>query len=146
MTKVSLVAPQFQEVIPEHLVDGELYVSMEHATVVHRCCCGCGSEVVTPLTPDDWQLTFDGESVTLYPSIGNWSFKCRSHYWIRQGRVVWARKWSDAEVAKARMARTMAPVTPAPGEPASEAVPTTSRRGLSERILGWLRWRSGPPG
>ena len=27
---------------------------------------------------------------TLDPSIGNWSFACRSHYFMRKGRVVWA--------------------------------------------------------
>ena len=30
------------------------------------------------------------DTVSLHPSIGNWSFPCRSHYWIRGNRVVWA--------------------------------------------------------
>jgi len=34
--------------------------------------------VVTPLSPTGWSLIFDGETVSLYPSIGNWNFPCRS--------------------------------------------------------------------
>lgn len=102
MTVPFTLQHHFVDVIPDDLTDGHLYVCMVHATVVHRCCCGCGSEVVTPLAPNGWQLAFDGETVSLSPSIGNWSFACRSHYWIRNGRVVWARQWSDREVADAR--------------------------------------------
>jgi hypothetical protein len=54
------------------------------------------------LTPTDWSLTYDGESVSLSPSIGNWSFECRSHYWIRRSQVVWARAWSAKEIKTAR--------------------------------------------
>ena len=38
-----------------------------------RCCCGCGEEVVTPFSPAQWQMSFDGEAVSLHPSIGNWN-------------------------------------------------------------------------
>lgn len=76
--------------IPDRLAEHTLYVSMEYATVAHQCCCGCGLEVVTPLSPTDWKLTYDGVSVSLHPSIGNWSFPCRSHYWIDKGKVRWA--------------------------------------------------------
>ena len=31
-----------------------------------------------------------GERALLYPSIGNWQFPCRSHYWIRRNRIIWA--------------------------------------------------------
>jgi uncharacterized protein DUF6527 len=102
VSKSLVLRHQFVDNIPDELADGHLYVSMLHATVVHRCCCGCGLEVVTPLSPDDWQLTYDGDTISLSPSIGNWSFPCRSHYWIRQGKVMWARQWSDREVRVAR--------------------------------------------
>ena len=69
-----------------------------YGTVSHRCCCGCGREVVTPLTPTDWKLIFDGETVSLYPSIGNWNFPCRSHYWIWNSCVEWAGDWSERKV------------------------------------------------
>lgn len=83
------VTPQFVQVVPDKLQEGVLYVSMEYATVVHKCMCGCGKEVATPLSPTDWCLTFDGDSVSLDPSVGNWSFPCRSHYWIRNNQVLW---------------------------------------------------------
>lgn len=86
------------ENIPDVLEDAVLYVSVKYGTAVHRCCCGCGREVVTPLTPTDWKLTFDGDTVSLYPSIGNWNFPCRSHYWIRHNRVEWAEDWPEWKI------------------------------------------------
>lgn len=72
---------------------------MQFATAIHKCCCGCGQEVVTPITPTDWQLTFNGESITLHPSIGNWSFKCQSHYFIRNNEIRWCSSWSKQQVS-----------------------------------------------
>lgn len=93
---------EFVEYIPEQLDDRVLYVSMRFGTVVHRCACGCGEEVVTPLGPAEWKLTYDGRRLSLAPSVGNWSFRCRSHYWIDEGRVRWARGFSEDEVALVR--------------------------------------------
>lgn len=95
---------EFVDLIPEghDLKEDTLYVSMPYATTIHRCCCGCGREVVAPLSPTDWQLIFDGESVTLDPSIGNWSFPCRSHYWIRNDRAEWAFAMSQREIEAGR--------------------------------------------
>ena len=42
---------EFVDHIPEQLDDGVLYVSIRFGTVVHRCACGCGEEVVTPSRP-----------------------------------------------------------------------------------------------
>ena len=84
---------KFVEFMPEKLEPGVIYVSLRFALVSHQCACGCGEEVVTPLSPKDWQLIFNGDTVSLYPSIGNWKFQCRSHYWIDQNRAVWAPKW-----------------------------------------------------
>jgi hypothetical protein len=58
--------------------------------------------VVTPISPTDWKLIFDGKSVSLYPSIGNWGFKCRSHYWIRNNQVEWALQMSQDEIEDGR--------------------------------------------
>ena len=90
---------KFVDYIPEEVSEGVLYVSMEFGTAVHKCCCGCGQEVVTPITPTDWQLAFNGESVTLHPSIGNWSFKCQSHYFIRNNEIKWCGSWTKQQVA-----------------------------------------------
>jgi len=93
---------KFVEHIPDALEDATLYISIPFATAVHKCCCGCGSEVVTPLSPTDWKLIFDGVSISLTPSIGNWSFSCQSHYWIINNKVKWARKWSQEEIDAGR--------------------------------------------
>ena len=102
MKPVALLKPRFVEFIPEELEDGVLYVAMEHGSVIHRCCCGCGNEAVTPLGPTDWQLAYDGRSVTLHPSIGNWSFPCQSHYWIRENAVRWSERWSSVRIETSR--------------------------------------------
>jgi hypothetical protein len=96
------IEQEFVKFIPDELAEGTFYISVEFATCVHRCLCGCGNKVVTPLTPTDWTLIFDGETVSLDPSIGNWSFDCRSHYWIERNRVHWAGGWSQAKVDAGR--------------------------------------------
>lgn len=93
---------EFVEFIPERLEEGTLYISIPYATVSHNCCCGCGRKVVTPLSPTDWELRFDGKTVSLDPSIGNWALPCQSHYWIRRNRVIWARRWSKGKITKVR--------------------------------------------
>jgi len=119
MSRIESFQPEFVTQVPDVLDDGRLYVSMPFATSIHLCACGCRSEVVTPFKPGQWRMIFDG-TVTLRPSIGNWSLGCRSHYFIEHNRVVWARTWSEAEV---RAARTSRNANPAPV------------RGL----LGWVR-------
>jgi len=93
---------KFVEFIPDELDKGTIYVSIRFATVVHACCCGCGKRVVTPLGPTDWKLIFDGKTISLNPSIGNWGFECQSHYWIRNNGVKWAPRWSKDDIAAGR--------------------------------------------
>ena len=93
---------EFVEFIPDELKQGTVYVSIRFATASHLCLCGCGNKVVTPLRPTDWKLIFDGKTISLDPSIGNWSFACRSHYWIRNNRIKWAPRWSKEEIASGR--------------------------------------------
>ena len=93
---------EFVEMIPDTVSDGIIYVSIPYAIAVHKCCCGCGCEVVTPLSPSDWKLIFDGKTVSLDPSIGNWSFTCRSHYFVQRNYVRWVGSWSDEEIEAGR--------------------------------------------
>jgi hypothetical protein len=93
---------RFVEYIPDELEEGVLYISIEYCTAVHKCACGCGNEVVTPLTPTDWEITFNGKTVSLYPSIGNWSFECKSHYFITNNKIRYARRWSELKIAQGR--------------------------------------------
>ena len=102
-----LLKHEFVQFIPDELASTTIYISIAFATVAHRCCCGCGNEVVTPLSPTDWQLTYDGETVSLYPSIGNWSFPCQSHYWIIRNDIRWAEQWSEERIAAGRARDTV---------------------------------------
>lgn len=95
---MKIIQHRFVEFIPDEIEEGVLYITIEYRTAVHKCACGCGSKVVTPISPTDWKLTFDGKSVSLYPSIGNWNFECKSHYWIRNNEIEHARKWSLWEI------------------------------------------------
>ena len=84
---------RFVDHMPSKLEDGIVYVSLKFGIASHNCCCGCGNEVVTNLSPNGWSLIYDGQTVSLYPSVGNWNFKCKSHYWIRNDSVQWAESW-----------------------------------------------------
>jgi hypothetical protein len=99
---VSELEHEFVVSLPDELEPGILYISLEFGAVAHLCCCGCGNQVYTPLKPNRWRLTFDGEAIWLYPSIGNWDFPCESHYWIYGSKVRWAAHMSKAEVQAIR--------------------------------------------
>ena len=96
------VRHEFVEFVPNDLELGVLYVSIPYATAVHLCACGCGIKVVTPISPPEWQLRWDGDTISLHPSIGNWQFPCRSHYWIRRNMIEWARPMTEREIAASR--------------------------------------------
>lgn len=98
----STITPQYVSNIPEKLDEGMLYICERYHIAAHKCCCGCGQEVITPLTPADWLIKNDNNFITLFPSIGNWSFKCQSHYWIKQNKVVWSGRMSKKEIDRVR--------------------------------------------
>lgn len=89
---------EFVDHVPSTLRDGTVYVSIRFATAVYKCACGCGKEVVTPIRTTDWQLTFDGETISLHPSIGNWNLPCQSHYFIKRDTIQWVPLWSPAQI------------------------------------------------
>jgi hypothetical protein len=86
INKLELVYVKF---IPETLEPGKLYVSEEYEAALHLCACGCGSLTSTPLSMG-WVITKDANGPTINHSIGNWKFACRSHYFVRDGKIVWA--------------------------------------------------------
>src|SRR4051794_38988609 len=94
------VQHRFVDAVPDALEQGVVYVSIQREVVVHLCICGCGNEVVTPLAPFEWELSFDGETITLNPSIGNWQFPCQSHYFIRGNQIITAQQWSEQKIKK----------------------------------------------
>ena len=147
MSSISRLRPIMVETIPTRLQAGELYISKRYRTSVHLCCCGCGLEVVAPLNPAKWQLTeYRDGSVSLCPSIGNWSFPCRSHYWIERSRVRWSHAMSTFEIDRVRQrdraaveyqARpSMRAQTPAITPPTQQSRPTTSFWQRLRRFLG----------
>ena len=102
MNKIFNINHVFVDFIPNTIEQGTIYISIKFKTAVHLCCCGCQNKVVTPIHPTDWKIIFDGKSISLYPSIGNWSFKCQSHYWIKKNKVLWAKKWTEERIESMR--------------------------------------------
>lgn len=75
----------------DEMREGVLYYSEDFSVAVHLCPCGCGRQVVTPIGArmSGWDFKADGDGrPTLHPSVGNFQFPCRSHYFVRHGRVV----------------------------------------------------------
>lgn len=88
--------------LPTELTPGVFYVSEEYGIAVHLCPCGCGSKIRTPLGITDWVLMKTKNGPTLFPSIGNWQLPCQSHYWITDGTIVWAKKWTTQQILEGR--------------------------------------------
>lgn len=145
--KINFLRPEFVEQLPEQLDEGILYICEGFSITAHKCCCGCGEDVINKLSPAKWSLSKhrDG-SVSLFPSIGNWKYECQSHYWISNNRVFEA----DPISARAQIAvqqrdlrdrdRYIAQLN------AKDAKRGVSLRNLMEgiaalpaRVLGWVR-------
>jgi hypothetical protein len=79
-----------------------------------------------------------GDAISLYPSIGNWNFPCRSHCIIERGRIVEAPPSTDEEVAAggASDRRAKARYYGATEAPVKAAIPT----GHSEDRGGKSLW------
>ena len=139
----------FVDHFPDPLAPGTVYVSIPFASSAHLCGCGCGHEVITPLGPTDWKLTFDGVSVSLSPSVGNWALPCRSHYWIQNNRVRWARPTPRKYAARTDAAGDRA----AAGSPGHAEAEQRAAHGRAPDESAWrrltgrlLRSRTGRPG
>lgn len=92
MNKINELTVTYVKTMPEVLEDGILYISLEYGVAIHKCCCGtCGFETVMPFVGDDaWQLIKNADdTVTFRPSVGNWQFPCRSHYFIINNKIQW---------------------------------------------------------
>jgi hypothetical protein len=140
MTRRLQLEPVFVDTIPSELEEGRLYISKRYRTAMHRCCCGCGLEVVTPLNPAKWRLTEEGATVSLYPSVGNWGFPCQSHYWIEKNEVRWARvmpKWQIDKVRRRDQAAVEALAKPRPPVQVATA-PIENRPAWWQRLAHWL--------
>lgn len=85
------------ERIPDALAAEVVYVSEEYEMAALRCPCGCGHRVLL--------LLGDGHTVSeingwaeVSPSIGVWDAPCKSHFFVREGKVIWATPYSQAAI------------------------------------------------
>nr|WP_280712342.1 DUF6527 family protein [Bradyrhizobium sp. BR13661] len=84
-----------EDTLPKQLKRRTLYVVQEDGfeeQAAMICPCGCRSILHMNLLPDErpcWRVTHhDDGTATLHPSV--WRKKeCGSHFWFRNGRVVW---------------------------------------------------------
>ncbi|WP_392397945.1 DUF6527 family protein [Ralstonia mojiangensis] len=83
------------DILPDRLPRRDLILLVdedEEWSIALRCPCGCGEtlevallEVVKP----NWRLEINSRGQpSLHPSIWR-TTGCQSHFWIRDGRVVW---------------------------------------------------------
>jgi len=88
--RISELRVQHCHFIPKELEEGILYVSLEYKTAIHLCACGCGLQTVTPINPPyGWVYIETNRLPTLSPSIGNFRYPCKSHYFVRNGTIDW---------------------------------------------------------
>lgn len=80
--------------IDKDMKEGILYLSRRFELAIHLCACGCKEETVTPLlgigekeTKEGWNYSEGPNGPTLWPSIGNQKFKCKSHYYVTDGKI-----------------------------------------------------------
>jgi hypothetical protein len=120
--------------VPKELEPGVLYVAEKFGAAVHLCACGCGRKVSTPLHPTEWSLEDGSDGPSLSPSIGNWEFPCKSHYWIRAGKIEWSVKWSADQIAAGRRAEEKRR-----RDYFEQPVPVEVRRGFWARVWRWIK-------
>lgn len=88
--KINKFKVEFVDKIPHLINEGIIYVCINCNVIVHNCACGCGERTVTPINKErGWLMIYDGQTITLKPSIGNYSIPCNSHYYIVENKVEW---------------------------------------------------------
>jgi len=142
---ITQLEPCFVEGVPETLENGRLYISIRFKTTSHLCACGCGERVVAKLNPNDWNMLYNGRDITLHPSIGNWSFECRSHYFIRKNKIVWAGDMTLEQIERGRLSNASRKKAAAPGPIQPVFVEQTGIQNHDNKtpvlqVPTWLRW------
>lgn len=110
MPKINELTLRFLETFnkaEEPLEPGVLLISLKYGCLEHLCACGeCGWSTHMSIKSFDtdqpelvgeddtrwsngWDVTYRGGKLTISPSIGNFQFPCKSHYFIRENRVEW---------------------------------------------------------
>lgn len=90
---------------PPSVIEGrDLVVAREDGedwAVAFLCPCGCGDRLELALIPEacpNWKLSVSSNNLpTLHPSV--WRKNgCRSHFWLREGLVVWCKEELQPEM------------------------------------------------
>ena len=103
MSRLLAITPEFVDTVPPaaEMKDGVVYISEKYDVAIHMCACGCRNQTVMPInfigddgkkTTYGWDYTWvatDLVSVSFSPSIGNFAFPCKSHYFIRNNKIEW---------------------------------------------------------
>jgi hypothetical protein len=94
MAKIEQLTPEFVEYMPEDkdMKYGILYISMRFGLAIHLCCCGeCNNKTVMPFDGPYpyWDMTNENGLISFNPSVGNFQFPCKSHYFIKENRIEW---------------------------------------------------------
>jgi hypothetical protein len=86
---------------PDVVAPRRVYAVGENGYLWHAlliCPCGCEQKIALNLVTDDapcWTLTDDGGVPTLHPSVWR-HVGCRSHFFLRAGRIVWCESRTDS--------------------------------------------------
>ena len=141
--RIDMLRTSFVADIPETLEPGVLYLALEYDAMAHLCACGCGTEVATPIGPTDWQIAWNGVSMTVWPSIGNGSLACRSHYVIRAGRISWCAPMSERDTASERVRTAAAKgLSPYPTTPETKSFEPRFTQPVTAKAPWFVRvWR-----
>lgn len=80
--------------VPDVIDKRTLYLVGEHGKhwiAVMKCPCGCREDIQLPMSSNDrprWKYSGSLARPTLSPSVWRKS-GCRSHFLVRQGRIIW---------------------------------------------------------
>lgn len=70
----------------DKMEENTIYISDKYGISEHKCLCGCGKRVATPLGYKEWSYKIDTKNrLSMHPSIGNYQYPCKSHYIIYKG-------------------------------------------------------------
>lgn len=80
---------------PDRIRSRDLYLARDDGedwSVAMKCPCGCGERLELMLAPEvrpHWSVRSEPDAPpTLHPSVWR-KTGCKSHFWVRDGRVIW---------------------------------------------------------
>lgn len=76
------------------VLDGVFYIEDSTPYMAYKCPCGCGNVSMLTRNRDGysgqcWRLEEREGKVSLSPSVLSSGFACKSHYFIRDNKIIW---------------------------------------------------------